>query len=215
MGNTVSAAESVASVVTQQKFATATPPLPTNHKTTENPPPECPMHQKPTPSAAASDCPVRDDNSDINPYNNVCVIRCHSKQTMISMNFNQIILMQMPPANQNPAPGQPFPLPTDRQTSTIPKVTQEEAKEFWQYPSQQMFYNAMLRKGWQWREGDIKPSDMDAIIKIHNANNENAWQVVLMWEASHAKECGNPRLKSFGGKATSYSPRARFWNFFG
>lgn len=78
-----------------------------------------------------------------------------------------------------------------------------------------MFWNAMLRKGWKWQEGDIKQGDMDAIIKIHNINNENAWQIVLMWEAAHAKECGNPRLKSFGGKATSYSPRARFWHLFG
>ncbi|KAJ0179976.1 hypothetical protein K1T71_004567 [Dendrolimus kikuchii] len=35
-----------------------------------------------------------------------------------------------------------------------------------------------------------------------------AWQEVLKWEALHAKECGHPRLKSFGGKATQYSPRA-------
>ena len=41
-------------------------------------------------------------------------------------------------------------------------------------------------------------------------NNEDAWQEVLKWEALHANECGNPKLKSFGGKATDYSPRARF-----
>jgi len=32
----------------------------------------------------------------------------------------------------------------------------------------------------------------------------------LKWEALHADECKNPKLKSFGGKATDYSPRARF-----
>ena len=37
-----------------------------------------------------------------------------------------------------------------------------------------------------------------------------AWQEVLKWEALHADECKNPKLKSFGGKATDYSPRARF-----
>merc|ERR1712150_467048 len=50
----------------------------------------------------------------------------------------------------------------------------------------------------------------DSIIKIHNANNEEAWQEVLKWEALHADECKNPKLKGFGGKATDYSPRARF-----
>lgn len=42
-----------------------------------------------------------------------------------------------------------------------------------------------------------------------------AWQEVLKWEALHAKECGHPRLKSFGGKATDYSPRARFRSLLG
>lgn len=119
------------------------------------------------------------------------------------------------PANQKPSPGQPFPLSTARETSSIPKVTPDGAKEFWQYPSPQMFWNAMLRKGWAWKEGEIKERDMEGIIRIHNFNNENAWEHVLSWEALHASECGNPRLKSFGGKATRYSPRARFYNMLG
>lgn len=71
----------------------------------------------------------------------------------------------------------------------------------------------MLRKGWRWRDDDLKQKDMDDIIKIHNANNEQAWLEVLKWEALHARECGDPRLKSFGGKAKDYSPRARirYW----
>ena len=38
---------------------------------------------------------------------------------------------------------------------------------------------------------------------------------VLKWEALHALECGNPKLKSFGGKATDYSPRARMRQLMG
>lgn len=118
----------------------------------------------------------------------------------------------MPPANQKPAPDQPFPLPTNRQISSIPKAGEREG-EFWVYPSQQMFWNAMLRKGWRWKNEDIAPKDMDDIIKIHNANNEQAWLEVLKWEALHSRECGNPKLRSFGGKASKYSPRARirYW----
>merc|ERR1719213_992143 len=52
----------------------------------------------------------------------------------------------MPPANQLPAKDQPFPLPTERQKSSIPRAGTEDN---WQYPSQQMFYNALRRKGWQ------------------------------------------------------------------
>lgn len=44
----------------------------------------------------------------------------------------------MPPANQNPAPDQPFPLPKERQVSTIPKVAEDGGREFWVYPSQQV-----------------------------------------------------------------------------
>lgn len=62
--------------------------------------------------------------------------------------------MKMPAPNQLPAPGQPFPLSTNRVRSTIPKAGTESEK--WEYPSEQMFWNAMLRKGWRWEEDAIK-----------------------------------------------------------
>lgn len=40
----------------------------------------------------------------------------------------------------------------------------------WMYPSEQMFYNAMKRKGWRPSEGD-----MNTVVSIHNAVNERAW----------------------------------------
>ncbi len=126
-------------------------------------------------------------------------------------------LNMMPPPNQRPAPDQPFPLPTDRQSSSIPRAVKnkESDPDTWQYPSQQMFWNAMLRKGWRWKDEEVTPDTMASIIKIHNANNEEAWREVLKWEALHAHECGDPKLKSFGGKATEYSPRARIRGFLG
>lgn len=45
----------------------------------------------------------------------------------------------MPAGNQNPSPGQPFPLPTEREVSSIPKaITESDKPEFWVYPSQQV-----------------------------------------------------------------------------
>jgi cytochrome c heme-lyase len=64
--------------------------------------------------------PVPSDKSDIDPTN------------------------MMPPANQMPSPDQPFPLPIDRQKSSIPNPATGQT---WVYPSQQMFWNAMKRKG--------------------------------------------------------------------
>lgn len=94
----------------------------------------------------------------------------------------------MPSANQLPSPDQPFPLPTDRVKSSIPKADTQN-NETWEYPSEQMFWNAMLRKGWKWKDDQIQQNDMSNIIRIHNANNEKAWREVLKWEAFHCGEC--------------------------
>ncbi|XP_076131580.1 holocytochrome c-type synthase-like [Alosa pseudoharengus] len=66
-------------------------------------------------------------------------------------------------------------------------VARAGSEQNWVYPSEQMFWNAMLRKGWRWNEGDIGQKDMKSIIKIHNQNNEMAWQEILRWEALHSK----------------------------
>ncbi|XP_066880151.1 holocytochrome c-type synthase isoform X4 [Kogia breviceps] len=89
----------------------------------------------------------------------------------------------MPPPNQMPAPDQPFALSTARQESSIPRADSDKK---WVYPSEQMFWNAMLRKGWKWKDEDISQKDMYNIIRIHNQNNEQAWKEILKWEALHA-----------------------------
>ncbi|CAH1772554.1 unnamed protein product [Owenia fusiformis] len=163
-------------------------------------PSECPMHQSQEAVAVPaqrfpSECPMHQaelgagDAPNLDPTN------------------------MMEPPNQRPAPDQPFPLSTDRIKSSIPKADKEGEK--WVYPSPQMFWNAMLRKGWRWKDDDLNPNDMAHIINIHNANNEQAWQEVLKWEALHAKECSNPRLRKFGGKAKEFSPRARIRSWMG
>lgn len=54
------------------------------------------------------------------------------------------VCVQMPPPNQVPALDQPFALPLAREESTIPR---HDTEKNWVYPSEQMFWNAMLRKG--------------------------------------------------------------------
>ena len=54
---------------------------------------------------------------------------------------------QMPPENQRPREDQTKPLPTGRIRSSIPRGPSSEAdKEKWDYPSEQMFYNALRKK---------------------------------------------------------------------
>lgn len=125
---------------------------------------------------------------------------------------------QMPvQPNQQPAPGQRFALPTDRYRSSIPKAAttpgsanQPNEEEAWLYPSPQMFYNAMRRKGWDPRE-----EDMTAVVSIHNAVNERSWSQVLEWERLHESECQRPRLARFRGRPTDLSPKARMMSWLG
>jgi len=190
------------------------PECPMHQENSNNsvPPPECPMHEEKVMPAIPPECPMQKQNLEIPPE---CPM--HQDASKSSTNENDINpLNMMPPPNQRPAPDQPFLLSTDREKSSIPKATEDGSHETWTYPSEQMFWNAMLRKGWRWKDDDPNGEDMTSIIKIHNANNEQAWREVLKWEAFHCKECpSGPRLKKFGGKAKEFSPRARIRNWLG
>ncbi len=48
-------------------------------------------------------------------------------------------------------------------------------------------YHSCLCCRWRWRDDDLSAQDMTNIIKIHNTNNEQAWQEILKWEAMHAQ----------------------------
>lgn len=170
-----------------------------------NPPPECPMHKKNT----ESECPMQKNRT----------------SSSDKINYSNMMPLE---ARQSPSPGQPFPLSVDRQRSTIPKAEpKDENDKYWVYPSEQMFWNAMIRKGWKWNDAvegkddesgqKFEAHDMSSIIKIHNFNNEMAWKEILKWEmALHYNECPTgPKLKRFHGDAKKYTPRARIRSLMG
>lgn len=133
---------------------------------------------------------------------------------VVTSDFNPSNLM--PQSSNQPAPEQSQPLGRERVASTIPlgqdgrPSHQEAGSPVWMYPSEQMFYNAMKRKGWSPSE-----QDMQSVVAIHNGVNERAWSEVLQWEKMHVTRCGAPRLKKFAGRPQDYSPKARFLNFLG
>ncbi|XP_004635089.1 cytochrome c-type heme lyase [Octodon degus] len=185
---------------------------------TASPPSECPMHAR-----KIQGCPLSEKlfgpRSDSKTYSVPAhqdrayeYVECPITGARVNKeNLDPSNLM--PPPNQTPAPDQPFPLSTVREESSTPKA---DSKKKWVYPSEQMFWNAMLRKGWKWKDEDISQKDMCNIIKIHNQNNEQAWKEILKWEALHASECPcGPSLIRFGGKAKQYSPRARIRSWMG
>jgi len=106
-------------------------------------------------------------------------------------------------ANQQPCPGQVKPLPTERVASTIPKGG---ADSTWLYPSPQMFFNALRRKG---KGEDVVEDDMVSVVTAHNAMNEMTWNKVALWERLHEGECGDPSLMRFRGRPDDLSPKAR------
>uniref|UniRef100_A0A0A9XZK1 Holocytochrome c-type synthase n=1 Tax=Lygus hesperus TaxID=30085 RepID=A0A0A9XZK1_LYGHE len=80
----------------------------------------------------------------------------------------------------------------------------------WVYPSQQRFYNAMKRKGWNPRE-----EDLPYVLSFHNVINERAWQQVLEYEKLHEKECDAPKLLRFEGLPDTPSWKSQVKSLFG
>eukprot|EP01111_Echinosteliopsis_oligospora_P010193 TRINITY_DN3121_c0_g1_i1.p1 TRINITY_DN3121_c0_g1~~TRINITY_DN3121_c0_g1_i1.p1 ORF type:complete len:239 (+),score=77.82 TRINITY_DN3121_c0_g1_i1:55-771(+) len=119
-------------------------------------------------------------------------------------------LNQMPKANQLPHPDQKAPLPTQRIASSIPTAHGKEG-DTWVYPSEQMFFNAIKKKGWQ----NPEEKDMGSVVAIHNTVNEQCWLKVMQWEKDYSSECPNPRLKKFQGKAQDLSPKAKIMTLMG
>ncbi|CEG42213.1 cytochrome c1 heme lyase [Plasmopara halstedii] len=105
-------------------------------------------------------------------------------------------------------------LSKSRVVSSIPKgeLTPEHQtgnEDKWEYPSEDMYFKAMKRKGWA-----PKAEQMKTIVAIHNTVNEQSWREVLKWESFHpAKE--PVKLKKFLGKPTEYSPKAKLMNLLG
>jgi cytochrome c heme-lyase len=161
---------------------------------------ECPMNQNT--KSSMNECPVKGDEKYKNP----------SQYNVYSQKIDPT--NQMPTqANQQPAPGQAVPLSTDRVKSGIPKGGTDE--DTWQYPSPQMFWNALVRKG---KAEGSNETDMETVVAIHNNMNEKTWMQVMAWEELHSTPESNgkePKLLRFQGKPHDLSPKARLKLLFG
>ena len=89
----------------------------------------------------------------------------------------------------------------DTETAATTTNNKEDEPK-WVYPSEQMFFNAMKRKGW-----GPKEEEMPVVVSIHNAVNERAWGEVMKWERMHDQECDCPKLFKFMGRPKDLSPR--------
>ncbi|KAH9935891.1 cytochrome c and c1 heme-lyase [Epithele typhae] len=164
-------------------------------------PAKCPIDHKAQAQAQAqapAKCPIQHDK----PAQ--CPIQ-HDAPSAPELNP----LNQMPTLSQAMAAAQAAALPTERETSTIPRG--DASGERWEYPSPQQFYNALVRKGWETPEEHV-----ETMVHIHNFLNEEAWQEIVKWERRE-DPCVTavPQLSRFKGRPGELSPKARFWLFAG
>uniref|UniRef100_A0A7S3K0L5 Holocytochrome c-type synthase n=1 Tax=Aureoumbra lagunensis TaxID=44058 RepID=A0A7S3K0L5_9STRA len=110
-------------------------------------------------------------------------------------------------AQQAPAPDQSIELSTERVQSNIPKAGSDDT---WQYPSPQMFWNALVRKG---KSVGASEQDMETVVAVHNNMNELSWRNVLEWEQLRDKREATanfePRLSRFTGRPDELSLKAQ------
>lgn len=142
----------------------------------------CPVKHAPQ-AGSAGGCPVKEYNVYSQPID---------KNNQMPSNPNQL-----------PAPGQQGNISTNRVSSSISKGGTTEGTT-WTYPSPQMFYNALSRKG---KLGDTKEEDMESVVAVHNNMNEKTWNRVVEWEKVLDPD-STPKLLKFMGRPTDLSPKA-------
>ena len=81
-----------------------------------------------------------------------------------------------------------------------------ETPGFWEYPSPQQFYNALVRKGWETPEEHV-----EMMVLIHNFLNERAWKEIIDWETLAGSDVSQLQLARFQGRPGTLSPRARMF----
>ena len=128
-------------------------------------------------SASAGGCPVKHGSARAPDRASTggCPVK-HDRKPVKGKVYN-VYSQEIDPTNQMPANpnnsalynDQKFPLPQERVASTIPKGGTDET---WKYPSPQMFFNALRRKG---KGEDVNEEDAVSIVAVHNNMNERTW----------------------------------------
>lgn len=84
----------------------------------------------------------------------------------------------------------------------------------WTYPSPQMFYNALSRKGkladsTENEDNEDEQDMMESVVALHNDMNEKTWQKVMQWElATQPQNKESSKLLKFQGRPKDLSPKA-------
>lgn len=107
--------------------------------------------------------------------------------------------------------------PTAAPSGHPDEANTSNAPSHWIYPSEQQFFHALRKKGWDHVEAETIPS----VLEIHNTVNERTWKQVQEWEANMDLDLcigkdGNYietdlKLVRFLGRPKDLSPQAFVW----
>ena len=104
-------------------------------------------------------------------------------------------------------------VPTDSNMSNEREVSSIPSRDGkWAYPSPVQFYRNATAKG-----HELDPNDMNTVVSIHNAVNEETWRrIQVIEERYHGAECPEgPTLVRFVGKPQEPSLKARAMHWIG
>lgn len=161
-------------------------------------------------------------SAELNPLNNMPELT-QDRAPNQSMNLSrERVVSSIPRAPTSAAPGDsPYgaaqcPIPHEsrtklKSTSSCPvdhTNEHEESPGYWEYPSPQQFYNALVRKGWETPEESV-----DMMVLIHNFLNERAWQEIVEWEKMAGSDVSKLQLARFQGKPGTLTPKARMYGW--
>lgn len=174
----------------------------------------CPIRNSSASSSNSSTLPSSPPSQSINTAtaaNSVEKYKNPNQYNVYSVKIDPANLMPSS-ANQEPSANQRIALSKERVASTIPKGGTDD--NTWVYPSPQMFWNALVRKG---KTEGASEEDMESVIAVHNNMNENTWIQVLAWEQLHPVlgPGREPKLLRFSGRPNDLSPKARIKMLFG
>lgn len=184
IGSPSSASSSSSHLITQQDIPSI--PLPSDHppipSTSRRPPLSCPMSNATSLSLVPPPkCPIDYEGKSSS------LVSGSASGSSSGSGLNPLNSIPLGLSPTTKAPNQTLDLPTQRETSTIPRpIPKPQSIEVnedvddgptWEYPSPQQFYNALVRKGWETPEESI-----EMVVQIHNFLNEMAWEEVMRWE---------------------------------
>ena len=163
---------------------------------------DCPVKEKTPEGDSVSACPVSSSGSQTKRFKD------KNQYNVYNQKLNPTNQMPLA-ANQSQSPGQRLDLSVDRVKSTIPKGGTE--KDTWQYPSPQMFWNALVKKN---KTEGASEKDIAEVVAVHNNMNEKTWKQVVIWEDLMENQY-EPTLLRFLGRPDELSPKARLRALFG